>query len=166
MWTSPSSTQNTLPLGAVYDFTRYRVWGQTANRRILAVSGRLEIGDFFSGTRTERVLNLNLRLRPGLFLYLTGQWNNVSLREGSFTTQLYRIVGETQFSPFMSLVHTIQYDTQSAVAGWQSRFRWIVTPGNDVYLVYTHNWLDDPLRNRFSTLDKRLASKVLYTYRF
>jgi len=156
----------TLPLGAVYDFTRYRVWGQTANRRILAVSGRLEIGDFFSGTRTERVLNLNLRLRPGLFLYLTGQWNNVRLREGSFTTQLYRIVGETQFSPFMSLVHNIQYDTQSAVVGWQSRFRWIVTPGNDVYLVYTHNWLDDPLRNRFSTFDRRFASKVLYTYRF
>jgi hypothetical protein len=33
-------------------------------------------------------------------------------------------------------------------------------------VVYTHNWLDDPLLDRFSTLDKRVASKVLYTYRF
>ncbi len=50
--------------------------------------------------------------------------------------------------------------------GWQSRFRWILTPGNDLYLVYTHNWLDEPALNRFATLDKRFASKILYTYRF
>ena len=29
--------------------------------------------------------------------------------------------------------------------GWQSRFRWIMRPGNDLYVVYTHNWLDDPV---------------------
>jgi hypothetical protein len=66
----------------------------------------------------------------------------------------------------MSLVNNIQYDSQSAVLGWQSRFRWILTPGNDLYLVYTHNWLDDPVLSRLSTLDKRFASKILYTYRF
>jgi hypothetical protein len=32
--------------------------------------------------------------------------------------------------------------------------------------VYTHNWLDDPLRSRIYTLDRRAASKVLYTHRF
>ena len=53
----------------------------------------------------------------------------------------------------------------SAVLGWQSRFRWILRPGSDVYVVYTHNWLDDPL-SRFTTLDRRIASKVLYTHRF
>ena len=76
------------------------------------------------------------------------------------------MIGETQFSPFIALVNNIQYDSQSAVLGWQSRFRWIITPGNDLYVVYTHNWLDDPLLDRFATLDKRLASKILYTYRF
>ena len=53
--------------------------------------------------------------------------------------------------------------SQSAVLGWQSRFRWILTPGNDLYVVNTHNWRDEPRLSRFSTLDKRLASKVLYT---
>jgi hypothetical protein len=33
-------------------------------------------------------------------------------------------------------------------------------------VVYTHNWQDELLRDRFDTLDKRLASKILYTYRF
>ena len=107
-----------------------------------------------------------MRARPGLFFFLTGQWNNVKLSEGHFTTRLYRVIGETQFSPFIALTNNIQYDSQSKVLGWQSRFRWIVTPGNDLYVVYTHNWRDDPLLDRFSTLDNRLASKVLYTYRF
>lgn len=36
------------------------------------------------------------------------------------------------------------------------RFMW-------VYLVYTHNWLDDPSLSRFATLDRRAATKILYT---
>ena len=37
---------------------------------------------------------------------------------------------------------------------------WIVRPGSDIYVVYTHNWLDDPALSRFTTLDRRIASKV------
>ncbi len=156
----------TLPRGAVYDFTRYRVFIQTANRRMLAVTARLEGGDFYSGSRTQQLVNLTLRARPGLIVYVGGEWNSVSLPEGRFTTRLYRMVGETQFSPFMSLVNDVQFDTQSSMLGWQARYRWIVTPGSDIYVVYTHNWLEEPLLDRFATLDRRAASKVLYTYRF
>jgi hypothetical protein len=156
----------TLPVGAVYDFTRLRFFMSTAQRRMVALNHRFERGGFYSGTRTELQFNLSLRLRPGLFLFLNPQWNDIKLPEGRFKTTLYRFTGETQFSPFMSLVNNIQYDSQSDVLGWQSRFRWILTPGNDLYLVYTHNWLDDPVLSRFSTFDKRFASKVLYTYRF
>ncbi|MBI3049081.1 MAG: carbohydrate binding family 9 domain-containing protein [Acidobacteria bacterium] len=156
----------TLPLGAVYDFTRYRVFAQTANRRMLAVTARIEAGDFYSGARSQQLINLTLRARPGLIVYVGGEWNSVTLPEGRFTTRLYRLVGETQFSPFVALVNDIQYDTQSAVLGWQARCRWILAPGNDLYVVYTHNWLDEPLLDRFATLDRRLASKILYTYRF
>jgi hypothetical protein len=155
-----------LPVGSEYDFTRYRVIAQTGNRRVVAANGRVEVGDFYSGTRTERQLNLSLRLRPGYFLRLEGQWNRIALPEGRFTTRLYRVLGETQFTPFMALTNNIQYDSQSGVLGWQGRFRWILTPGNDLYLVYTHNWVEEPLLDRFHTSDKRIASKILYTYRF
>jgi hypothetical protein len=97
---------------------------------------------------------------------MNSEWNKVQLSEGAFATNVYRLVGEAQFSPFMSLVNNFQYDTQSYVLGWQSRFRWIIRPGNDLYIVYTHNWLDDTVLNRFTTLDRRVASKALYTYRF
>ncbi|MBI4885476.1 MAG: carbohydrate binding family 9 domain-containing protein [Acidobacteria bacterium] len=156
----------TLPAGAVYDSSRVRVFARTAERRTLALNGRYETGEFYSGTRTQRQVNLTVRARPGYIVYLSGEWNAVELPEGHFSTRLYRLVGETQFSPFVTLVNDVQYDTQSSVLGWQARFRWILTPGNDVYVVYTHNWLDEPLLDRFATLDRRVASKVLYTYRF
>jgi hypothetical protein len=50
--------------------------------------------------------------------------------------------------------------------GWQSRYRWIMRPGNDLYVVYTHNWLDDAVARRLVSLDRKFASKVLYTHRF
>ncbi len=63
-------------------------------------------------------------------------------------------------------MNNVQFDTISRVMGWQSRFRWIVRPGNDLYVVYTHNWVEDPTLDRFATLDRMAASKVLYTHRF
>jgi hypothetical protein len=156
----------TLPLGAVYDFTRYRFFVSTAQRRKVAINSRFERGGFYAGTRRDWAFNLSVRVRPGLFVFLNPQWNDIRLPEGNFKTTLYRFTTEAQFNPFIALVNNIQYDSQSAVLGWQSRFRWILTPGNDLYLVYTHNWLDDPLLSRFSTLDKRFSSKILYTYRF
>ena len=156
----------TLPLGASYTFSRFRAFAQTASRRVLAINARYEVGNFYSGTRTDRQVNLTVRARTGVIIGLNSQWNSVKLPEGHFSTRLYRLNAETQFSPYIALVNNVQYDTQSAVLGWQSRFRWILTPGNDLYVVYTHNWLDEPERSRFSTLDRRLASKVLYTHRF
>jgi hypothetical protein len=156
----------TLPKGSEYSFTRYRFQLFSAARRVVAVSPTVEAGDFYSGTRTRLAVDVNLRLRPGVIIYTTSEYNSVDLPEGKFYTRLFRVVPELQFSPWIALVNNIQYDSQSGVLGWQSRFRWILKPGNDLYVVYTQNWLDDPLSRQFETLDRRAASKVLYTYRF
>ena len=103
-----------------------------------------------------------MRARPGYIISLNGEWNQIDLEEGSFTSNVLRGVADTQFSPFMAIVNIIQFDTMSRVLGWQSRYRWILKPGNDLY----HNWVEDPLSDRFATLDRRAASKVLYTHRF
>jgi hypothetical protein len=71
----------------------------------------------------------------------------------------------------MSLNGTVQYDDVSRMVGTFTRFRWTITPGSDLYLVYTHNLretplLADPRTTRFETLDHRAATKLTYTYRF
>ena len=140
----------TLPSGTDYRWTRYRVQASTAQRRVVAVSPTLEVGSFYNGIRQRLAVDLNLRLRPGLIIYTSSEWNRVTLDQGRFTTKLFRVVPELQFSPWLAWVNTVQYDTQSAVVGWQSRLRWILKPGNDFYVVYSHNWLDDPLQKRWS----------------
>lgn len=157
----------TLPVGNEYNFTRYRVQMDTARRRLLSIQPEVEWGEFYSGDRVQLSLTSNLRPMPGVLFTLTTEWNKVQLAEGRFYTRLYRGLSELQFTPFMAWVNNVQYDSQSAVLGWQSRYRWILRPGNDIYFVYNHNWLDDPLMaRRFRSVDSRLSSKLLYTYRF
>ena len=156
----------TLPIGSEYSFLRYRVTATTANRRLIAVSPTIEWGDFYSGTRQQYLADVTIRTRPGVIVYLSGEYNRVNLKEGKFDTTLFRATPELQFSQWVSFVNTIQYDSLSAVLGWQSRFRWILKPGNDIYVVYTHNWLNDVVFDRFTTLNRRGASKILYTRRF
>ena len=155
-----------LPVGSEYTYTRYQFSFSTAQRRVVAFGPSVELGSFYNGTRARYAANFNVRVRPGVIIYTSGEWNHVELTQGSFNTRLYRIVPELQFSPWIAWVNNVQYDTQSSLLGWQSRFRWILTPGNDFYFVYTHNWQDDPLQNRFYTLDRRAATKFLYTHRF
>lgn len=157
----------TLPAGAQYRFTRFRISGRTANKRIISVQPRFEFGGFLSGHRREMAMGIGVRPRPGVTVNVNYEFNDIDLPEGSFQTKLYRVVADTQFSPFMYLVNNVQYDSVSRVLGWQSRFRWILQPGNDIFFVYTHNWIDPVDRSaRFTTLDRRAAAKVVYTKRF
>ena len=57
-------------------------------------------------------------------------------------------------------------DNESRIAGVQSRFRWILQPGNDLFLVLDREWyrtLDD---NRFEPSFDRGSAKLQYTFRF
>lgn len=158
--------QVALPRGREFSFVRYRVTGQTANRRVVAVVPTLEWGGFYSGTRRQLSLELTVRARPGLIIYTSTELNRVDLPETRFRTELIRLTPDVAIGQWVSLVNTVQYDSVSRVVGWQSRFRWILTPGDDVYVVYTHNWLDDPVRDRLVTITRQAATKLLYTRRF
>jgi hypothetical protein len=157
-----------LPTGSVYRFTRYQLEAQTADHRVVSVAPEFTWGDFYSGTRQEVALRVDVRPRRGVVASFEAERNHLDLAEGSFTADVYRFSADTQFSPWISLANNLQYDTVSRLLGWQVRFRWIRRPGNDLYLVYTHNWHEPPTAGtrRFETLDNRLATKVVYTLRF
>jgi hypothetical protein len=90
---------------------------------------------------------------------------------GSFTASLYEISGDWNPSPWVSITNQVQYDDQSELVGLFARLRWIVKPGNDIYLVYSHNWqyvslLASPNERVLNTLSRGASFKVNYTYRF
>ncbi len=155
-----------LRTGGTHSFTRYRFQAASADQRVLSTQSSVEVGRFFSGERQEVITRLALRPRPGVLLNLEGEWNGVDLPEGRFETRVLRAIADTQFSPWIYLVNNIQFDSVSANIGWQARLRWILRPGNDLFVVYLHNWHDDVLENRFMTVERRAATKFVYTHRF
>jgi hypothetical protein len=98
-------------------------------------------------------------------VHWSGEFNDVNLPVGSFTTKLYRLDARTQFSPWISLSNNVQYDSESGEVGWQLRFRWIQKPGNDTFFIWTQNWRDE-FGNRFASLDRRGVAKIVRTIRF
>jgi hypothetical protein len=58
--------------------------------------------------------------------------NDISLVQGSFYTQLVTLRGDYNFTPNVSWANLLQYDNESRIAGAQSRFRWILRPGNEL----------------------------------
>ena len=136
----------------------------TASQRILAVRADYENGGFYSGRRRGVILNLTVRPRPGILASIESEWNRLHLAEGAFSTRVFRSIVNAQFSPWISVGNNLQYDTVTRVLGWQGRFRWILRPGNDFYIVYSHNWWESTPGTR-STLDRRGVTKFVYTHR-
>ena len=145
--------------------------GRTAGRRTVSVNGGLSRGGFWDGDRTRVELGLTVRPAAGLELSADYEVNDVTLPRGAFTTELYRVGSDWNVSPWISLTSNVQYDDVSEIVGLFFRGRWILTPGNDLFVVYTQNWQNmdpafDPLDRRFRTLSRGGALKVNYTYRF
>jgi len=70
-------------------------------------------------------------------------------------------------SPFLSFSNLIQYDNESRNLGWQSRMRWILRPGNDLFLVFSQGWIQDaPGGFRFRADESKVSTKFQYTFRF
>ncbi len=154
----------------------YTVWevgmeARTAGRR--RVSGNVELskGGFWDGDRTNYQLGLNVRPGPGLSVSANYDGNHVTLPDGDFSASVYRLSGGWEASPWISFSSNIQYDDVSDIVGLFFRGRWILTPGNDIFIVYTQNWQDfgpdgDALDRRFATISRGGAVKLNYTYRF
>ena len=70
----------TLPEGSVYRYTRYRFGFNTASRRAIAGNVRVILGSFYTGTRRDIDLGLDLRPRRGLAAALSASFNRVGTR--------------------------------------------------------------------------------------
>jgi hypothetical protein len=159
----------TIPIGD-YETLEWRLFLMTASKRM--VSGRAEYsrGEFWSGDRSVYELSGTLRPASGISLSTRYERNDISLPEGDFSTNLLNVDAKWQLNPWVSFTSNLQYDDVSDIVGLFARFRWIIRPGSDLYLVYTHNWRDieEELldRHRLATISRGATTKINYTYRF
>jgi hypothetical protein len=69
----------------------------------------------------------------------------------------------------LTLSNLAQFDNDSNNLGGQSRVRWILRPGREIFLVFNRGWIreqDETGAIGFRAADHGIAAKAQYTLRF
>lgn len=154
-----------IPIGEYYNPGFRFLLGSAPFRRVGGNFNYRHYG-FWTGVRDD--YELELFLRPFTGLNINGSWitSRVRLAEGTFDTQIVRLVTGYDFSPWVSLNFNVQYDNVSRLVATNNRFTWVIQPGNTFYVVYNHNWSKSDLLRRLLTTETRTNIKLTYTFRF
>jgi hypothetical protein len=147
-----------------YEFYRHNLNFLTAGSRNFAVDGSYVWGDFYNGNRRDLSFGANYKIAVPFFLGAKYKQNRVTLPAGDFTARIYQVNANILVSPEITLYNYFQYDNNSKTIGVQSRFQWIVRPGNEIILAWTSN-LSRPLE-RYVMNDSALRFKLKYNVRF
>ena len=153
-----------LPAGS-YQWHKYRAEANTATKRRWVIDFAYWWGGFYDGTRKQTGLGVTLKPNAHLSIAVRADRNDIALREGRFYTQVVTVRADYNFTPNVSWQNLQQYDNESRLLSFQSRFRWILRPGNDLFVVVNRGWVktfDDRLESTFD----RASSKFQYTFRF
>jgi hypothetical protein len=141
-----------LPVGH-YSFQTTRISGETADQRKVWASAAYQDGDFYGGSRTEIMGEINWRPAARLRTSLGYTFNDIELPQGDFVTRLVTLRTDVAFSSKLSWVTRIQYDNVSELMGVNLRLHWIPEAGREAFLVLNHTLEDFDFDNRFhSTL--------------
>jgi hypothetical protein len=154
----------TVPAG---DYWRTRVGLdlESSPGRRVASDLRFSTGDFFFGTSHEASADVNWR--PAALLTLGGEyeWRQIRLAGERFDAQVVEGRLDFDFSVDLTLRNLVQYDNESRELGVQSRLRWTLEPGSDVFVVVGGGWQrgdDGVLRPD----EQEITVKALHTFRF
>ena len=90
--------------------------------------------------------------------------NIIDLPEYSFTSNVYQFNANILFSPNLTLYNFVQYDNASNTIGLQSRFRWILKPGNEIFLVWNSKYVEAD--SGYISDTGALRFKMKYSIRF
>jgi len=148
-----------------YQWNRYGASIESASKRRVVVNFEANFGSFYNGTSRELEFELAVKPSHHFLVGLRAERADVELEQGKFYKQLFGLQADYNFSPNVSWANLVQYDNESRIFGFQSRFRWILKPGNDLFLVLNRGWFRTYERTYVSTYD-RGTIKLQYTFRF
>jgi hypothetical protein len=154
-----------LPAGS-YSFTNWRLSFDSATHRSWAVDAGYNFGQFYSGHYDEVTFGVSLKFKGYVSLSVDADMVRGRLPQGDFSENVYQLKADFFISPDLGFMNYIQFDNISNQLGWNARLRWRISPGNDIYLVYTKNWERrwDP-SSRFLPLEGRGVLKISLSIR-
>lgn len=150
-----------------YRFTRWRAEVFTASKRAWKVDATWWFGSYWSGHANEVFTSFQYKFAPHLQMSFDTRQTFARLPEGNFVARIYSLRSNYSVSPYLTFFNLVQYDNESRDLGWQSRVRWIIKPGNEVFLVFNQGWIQDERGGlNFKSSRTGLAGKMQYTFRF
>lgn len=152
-----------IPAGK-YNFFRHSFQVTSAKRRKIWGLSKISVGSFYSGKRTDWLIQSGLKISVPVFAGLESDRRWISLPEGDFITQIYRASLNIHINPDISLYNYAQYENRTGTMGLQSRFQWIIKPGKEVFLTFNSPFIDPD--ERFKTDIYEARFKMKYTFRF
>lgn len=147
-----------------HDFTRARAIFVASNKREVSGVATLETGTFYDGTRHDLVLETSWRPNALFNASVEYERNEVDLSDGDFDVHVGRARVDLAFTPRVLWSNFVQFDNQSDTAGLNSRLRWIMSPGRELYVV-----VNPTVARDFDSLvveETAAAFKIAYTLRF
>jgi hypothetical protein len=147
-----------------YHFWRHSLTLTSAKRRNIWAASRVGLGTFYSGKRTDWLMQFGYKVFVPVYIGMESDRRWVDLPGGNFITQIYRLNLNFLFSPNLSWYNFAQYENQTETIGWQSRFQWIIKPGKEIFLTFNSPFMDPLERFRSEVYEARV--KVKYTIRF
>jgi hypothetical protein len=156
-----------LPPGE-YRFTRFRSnLLSTATKRRLSASVNLTYGGYWSGKAEQVTTSVTYKVPPRFTVTFSTNQTFARLPEGHFTARIVTSNVSYAATPRLSLSNLVQYDNRSRNMGWQSRVRWTLQPGNDLFFAFNQGWIhEDGGSLRFRTEDTKVSAKFQYSFRF
>ena len=147
-----------------YNYWRHSVSLSSAKRRNFWAATNVSLGTFYSGKRTDWLMQAGYKVIVPVYIGIESDRKWVSLPDGNFVTQIYRLNLNFLFSPDLSWYNYLQYENQTKTIGWQSRIQWIIKPGKEIFLVFNSPVIE-PLE-RFTSEVYEARIKIKYAIRF
>jgi hypothetical protein len=147
-----------------YRFDRVAIEAETSEAHIVGGGLGVNFGEFYDGDSVETTAALEWRPTPHFFARVEYEQSDVRLPEGDFTTRLARARLNLTFNTRTSWNTIAQYENVTDQVGIHSRLRWIIEPGNEVFLVLNHGMDVDGSSVRSAS--SQITTKVAWTFRF
>jgi len=149
-----------------YNFTNFRFEFNSASYRYWTFDLSYRFGQFYSGNYNDVEIGATFKFKGYASIGLNTNIVRGDLLQGSFNENVYQLKADFFLSPDLGLMNYIQYDDISKQLGVNIRLRLQITPGNEIYFVYSKNWERrwDP-ESRFVSLGERGVIKITLSVR-
>ncbi len=152
-----------------YTFTRWRFEAQSSAHRPLQFGTTTWFGQFYDGHLTQQQNYLKWTSLKGRVQFEIDTENDFAhMPEGNFVEKLWQMHVAYAWNPNLILTSFVQYDTESQNVGTNTRLRWTIKPGNDLFIVWNRGWQRLITRPDLSLVPQTdlVAVKLRWTFRF